>query len=310
MIWVVLGASGFIGSRLADTLTGLGYTVRAVGAPRLSSTAADPGALADEARNHPALAALTAGCSGADVVVLAAGAATPDAAASDELTGANALLPAVVALAADRAGVRRVLQLSSAAVQGRTPILDETRTTAPFSPYSRSKALGEAVLLGLAPDLAAEVVIIRATSVQGGGRRTTVALRRIARSPLASVAGRGSDPSPVSSVAGLSRFVAAVGAHPGPVPPVVLQPWAGLSTAEVLRLAGGREPRQLPVRLCRAVIRLGYAVSARGRGRLDGSVRRVEAMWFGQQVDDGWARSVGLRGDPDVIVELTRTADR
>ncbi len=309
MIWAVVGASGFVGARLAEVLTGLGHEVRSVTAPRLTTTADDATTLTAEAHAETALVRLAEACAGAEVVVVAAGAATPDAAASPELTGANALLPAVVALAADRAGARRVIHLSSAAVQGRSPILDEATRTDPFSPYSRSKALGETVLLGVAPGLTTEVVIVRATSVQGVGRRTTAALQRIARSPLASVAGRGTGPSPVSSVGGLARFVAAVGVTAGPVPVIVLQPWAGASTADVLRLAGGSEPRHLPALLCRTLVRLGYAASALGGGRLDGPVRRVEAMWFGQRVDDRWARSVGLRDDTGLADELTRSAD-
>jgi hypothetical protein len=46
--------------------------------------------------------------------------------------------------------------------------------------------------------------------------------------------------------------------------------------------------------LCRAAIELGYAMGAVSKGRLAGPVRRAEAMWFGQEVNDAWARANGI----------------
>jgi hypothetical protein len=61
-------------------------------------------------------------------------------------------------------------------------------------------------------------VVVGATSVQGSGRGTTVALRRIARSGLSSVARPGSQPSPLSSIRMLCNFVQILGQWPEPVP--------------------------------------------------------------------------------------------
>ena len=309
MTWVVLGASGFVGSALVAALRAAGETVHPLPAPRLASRHRDASDLVGEARTHPAVPALAAALAGADVVVLAAGSATPDAPEDGVLVGANALLPGVVALACQTARVPRMVHLSSAAVQGRAAVLDESGRTQPFSPYSRSKALGEEVLDQLRPTCRTDLVVVRATSVQGAGRPTTANLQRVARSRLASVAGAGTRPSPVSSVGGLAAFVHHVGRHPAPVPPVVLQPWAGLTAGEVLRLAGGREPQHLPAAVCRVLVALGYRLSPLVRGRLDGPVRRVEAMWFGQEVDDAWARQRGLRTPTDVA-EVLRTPAR
>ena len=141
----------------------------------------------------------------------AAGLVSPDSAADDALFGANVLLPLVILRAAERAQAARVIHLSSAAVQGRRGVLDESAATSPFSPYSRSKALGEAALLSYVAKVAGvqspEVVIVRATSVQGVGRATTRQLRRLARSPMASVARPGDRPTVVSSLQGLVEFV-------------------------------------------------------------------------------------------------------
>ena len=103
-------------------------------------------------RSEPDLAAAFAGV---QVVVNAAGLATPGGTDSPALRGANALLPLVVADAADAAGVQRFVHLSSAAVQGHRPFLDESSHVQPFSAYSRSKALGELPWRTGRPDTAA-----------------------------------------------------------------------------------------------------------------------------------------------------------
>lgn len=305
MNWVVLGASGFVGSALTASLRASGEVVRTSLAPRVTSSNDDADALVFEARTHGEVAGLAAALVGADVVVLAAGSATPDAPWDAALVGANALLPGIVAVASDIAEVPRMIHLSSAAVQGRAPSLDESARKVPFSPYSRSKALGEQVLQEMRDGCTCELVVVRATSVQGAGRQTTARLQRVASSWLSSVAGPGHQPSPVSSVGGLSTFVQNVGRWPSTVPSVVLQPWEGLSAAEVLRLAGGREPHHLPVPVCRMLVDLGYQASRWVRGRLDGPVRRVEAMWFGQAVGDVWAREHGLRCPTDLAGALS-----
>ena len=246
------------------------------------------------ARQHPAVAALQDVMRGRSIVILAAGAATPGADWTPELVGANSLLPGVVTLAAQQAGVRRVVHLSSAAVQGRSRDLTESPQVQPFSAYSRSKAVGERVVRVLAEPTGTEVVILRATSVQGAGRATTAGLQRIARSPLASVAGDGTAPSAVSSVGALCEFITTVARWAAPVPPIVLQPWEYLSVADVIRAAGGREPARLPHRVCAAAVAGGYLLSTLAGGRLHGAVRRVEALWFGQRVHADWADSQGI----------------
>jgi nucleoside-diphosphate-sugar epimerase len=289
--WLVLGGSGFVGSAILRALGSAGVEARTAPAPRLRTAADTPEALT-EAAVRADITTLVALMEGHDVVVNAAGLATPSASAGDDLLGANALLPIVLARAAAEARVRRFLHLSSAAVQGRTAMLDETDVVRPFSAYSRSKALGEQGLAALRlPDLS--VVTVRATSVQGTGRPTTTAVARLARSPLASVASPGSARSPITSVDALADLVVAAGRHEDAVPRIVLQPWEGLTTCSVLEAAGGR-PRALPAALCRVAVAGGYAASMLVRGRLDGHVRRVELMWFGQDQVPGWAVRAGV----------------
>ncbi|OMH36633.1 NAD(P)-dependent oxidoreductase [Tersicoccus sp. Bi-70] len=306
----VLGGRGFIGQALVDRLTRSSVPVVTVVAPRLRSHAADADeVLADARAEVEALAHLTELFSGVDVVINAAGMATPDGAARDRMTGANAVLPVVAALAAQRAGVARFVHLSSAAVQGDRPRLDESDDLAPFSAYSRSKALAERTLRQL--DVGStQLVIVRATSVQGAGRPTTAALARIARSPLASVASGAPRSTPVVSVRHLVGFVLTVAGWAGELPPVVLQPGEGLRTDEVLRLAGGRDPLTVPAVLCRTAVRTGYLASRLAGDRLRGAVRRVELMWFGQEDDPAWARENGVTVHGDVRDVLQRAGRR
>lgn len=286
--WVVFGASGFVGRALVERLRANGADVVALAAPRLVGRSAitDGAQIADEASGHEAVDELIPLLRDADVVVNAAGMATPDGAATPALFGANALLPAVLGSACARAGVARFVHLSSAAVQGRRASLDETMYVEPFSAYSRSKALGEYGVVSLAGraqnERAVDYVILRATSVQGARRPTTTKLRSIARSPMSSVAAPGTQPTVVSSIDGLVDAVLAIGASQEPLPIVILQPWEGFSAAEVLELAGGgRTPTVLPRWFCRTVVAAGY-FAARAIPEFQGLTRRVEMMWFGQ----------------------------
>ncbi|MBP3044917.1 NAD-dependent epimerase/dehydratase family protein [Arthrobacter jiangjiafuii] len=299
-VWAVLGSTGFIGNAVCADLAAAGITVRPVPAPRLSSAAADaPALLAEAVELEQVRAGLAAAFTGVQVVVNAAGLATPGGTDSPALRGANSLLPLVVADAADAAGVQRFVHLSSAAVQGHRPFLDESSRVQPFSAYSRSKALGERALADRAAG-SCSIVTIRATSVQGPQRPTTAKLARLAASPLASVAGKGTAPSPVSSVDSLVRFVRAVGLHQGHVPAVVLQPWEQATVAGVLEAAGGRKPLRLPAWLCRSTLWAGYRLSALAGERLHGALRRVEMMWFGQRQVPGWAEETGNVPEPQV----------
>lgn len=325
--WKVIGASGFVGSSILARLTAQGISADAIEAPRLVTRETDPDQLITDARKLDGIIdTLADSFAGADVVINASGLAAPDQQDLAPLLGANALLPAVIAIAAQRTGVRRIIHMSSAAVLGPVPVLTDTPNTQPFSAYSFSKALGEEVLLSLrdfiettaaqgqapgsaasefpaAPshnpahvrtDHAVEICIIRATSVQGQGRKTTQTFAKIASSALASVAGDGSQKTPVSSNHALAEFTVKVGSFAGELPPIVLQPWEGATAASVLIDAGRRRPIHLPVWFCRSLLKACYRASDLLGDRLTGPLRRVEVMWFGQDLDDSWARSQGL----------------
>ncbi|PRA81990.1 NAD-dependent epimerase/dehydratase family protein [Microbacterium sp. MYb66] len=296
-IWAVIGATGFVGSAVVARLRADGVDVRTLQAPRvlLPVAAESPTDIAALAQQSEARADLAARLDGVDVVINAAGLATPGAPPTAELYGANALLPALVLQASADASVRRVIHLSSAAVQGHRPVLDESLDAQPFSPYSRSKALGERAFFSVPRSDITDAIVIRATSVQGAGRPTTESLKRISRSPLASVAGDGAQPTVVSSIGGLVDFVVRVAKSTGEVGPVMLQPWEGLSTADVLREARGTEPVHLPLWLCRITLRV-----ARGAGRVipevAGVERRVALMWLGQRQTSAYEEEYSVDG--------------
>ena len=304
--WRVLGATGFIGSAITEALQSQDIPVTPVASPRLASPATTVHHLVGHAeRLESVIDYLAESFAGADTVVNAAGLAAPNQTHQQSLVGANALLPVLVALAAHRTGVRRVIHMSTASVQGDAPVLDESTRTAPFSPYSSSKALGESALFRLHSEWRSEpgapqITVLRATSVMGGERRTTRRLARFASSPLSSVAGDGSAHSPVTSVAALAQFTVAAGRFPEPLPPVILQPWEGATTGSVLRDAGRREPLSLPLWVCRAVISAARFASSVAGHRYAGAIRRLEVTWLGQEQVPGWAHENNVLPEPRV----------
>jgi nucleoside-diphosphate-sugar epimerase len=233
---------------------------------------------------------LAAALTGSNVVVCCAG--NPDASSRDleGLFGANAALPGVSAAAAAAAGARRFIHVSSAAVQGGAERLDASDDTQAFSPYARSKIDGEhAVTAAPSPD---STVIFRPPSVHSSERRVTRGIRMLARSPLSSVVGPGTDPTPQAHIENVAAAVAELALTPSDPPPVVIHPLEGWTTAELMRTFGsGREPLHIPAALgpvLRQALHLAAAVD-----RLAPNARRVEMMWFGQAQDESWLTEQG-----------------
>ena len=230
---------------------------------------------------------------GVDILVNAAGLPTATSTDFAAMLGANAQLPLFLARAAHAAGVKRMVHVSSAAVQGRQR-LDETETLRPENPYALSKALGERLLR---EEDGPEIVRYRPTSVHGPHRQVTRALMRIAESPVAAMAAPGDDPSPqvpVNRVAQAVALLADLAESPGPV---VLHPWEGATTRSVLADLGGKEPYALNRKTAEIAVAGAYS-AARFSGRLLGQARRLDMLLFGQRQLDGW---FGARlGDPEV----------
>ena len=284
----VVGSSGFIGRAVSAALRGQGHEVTCVVAPRLSTSVRSADALAHAARESSHVEELREGLQGHQVVINAAGCSEATAAADDSLFGANSLLPAVIAEAASRAAVDRYIHISSAAVQGRRRVLDETADWAPFSPYSQSKTLAEQALIGRP-----EVCLFRPTSVHGVDRPVTRSLVRLAGSQFGSVAGEGTQPTPQVLVEDVGEAIAWLVAVPEPLASVVLQPWSGMTTGGLLHALSGRSPRHVPLPVAHTALR-ALRLAGSLRPGVQGVARRVEMLWLGQSQVSGWLGEAGF----------------
>lgn len=305
----LLGASGFVGSAVRSALEAKAEVV-VVPTPRLSSTARSAAQIFSSVPAQAALQTLVEAFASVEVVVNAAG--NPDASSLDEdaLFGANALLPALVVEAADRAGVRRVVHVSSAVVQNDKAVLDDSEDLRPFSPYSASKVLGEVVVRDA--EASVERVRYRPPSVHAPQRRVTRMIRRIATSPAATVASPGTQLTPQALLPNVAAAVAELALREGSVPAVVHHPSEGVTvTALMADLSGGRRPRRLPRWFARLLV-----VSAKAAGRVHrptaANARRLELLWLGQDqaqswlTNQGWSVPVGRDGWRALAMEETQ----
>ncbi|WP_084412379.1 NAD-dependent epimerase/dehydratase family protein [Arsenicicoccus bolidensis] len=275
---VVLGGTGFVGSAVATALEGRGIVTRRVSAPRLHVTAPD----------DAMVTALGTAFAGADAVVNAAGMASARSGESPDLWSANAVLPAVVLTAARLAGVGRTVHVSSAAVQGRRPVLDSAWQLDPFSPYSQAKAAGE---LALKDAGGHDWVIYRPGGVHGEGRAVTRSIARLARSPLA-VVPKTAQPTPQALVENVADAIAWLATTPLATPSVVHHPSEGLTTHSVLTALGGREPHRVSDSWASALLAVTCLASAIVP-RSAGIERRLETLWRGQQQAPSWLEQSG-----------------
>lgn len=283
----ILGASGFVGDAVHHAATVAAHDAVAVQAPRLRTGArgTQPVRQAAQMADDDA-ASLATRLHRAEVVINAAGLATPGAAMTDALVGANALLPGVLARAAGSAGARRLVHISSAAVHGDAPVLDARAQPEPASPYGFSKLWGEQAALVLGRRAGLEVVIYRPTSVHGAGREVTEMIRRLARSRVASVAAPGDDPTPQVMVHRVAEFALDLAtADECPDHPVI-HPWEGWTTSSFLAHVGdGRRPMMVPRLLARGLL-AGAKAAGQWHPGIGAQARRLEMLWFGQRQHD------------------------
>lgn len=308
---VLIGATGFVGSAVAEALSSHGDVVP-VASPRLTSGART----VDELRQAVAAqelvrAELVRQFADADVVVNAAG--DPDASSLDHdvLFGANALLPGVLLAAAIEAGVPRFVHVSSAVVQNDRPTLDASEDMDGFSPYSASKVLGEHVLRA-ATAAGCDVVRYRPPSVHAPGRRVTRMIARIAGSPAATVARPGQQPTPQALLPNVASAVAFLATTDKVPPAVVHHPSEGVTVTTLMSdLSGGRSPLRLPRALARSLVAAAKLVG-RVHQPTAANARRLELLWLGQAqapswlTDAGWQPPVGREGWQSLTTGETR----
>lgn len=294
---VVVGSTGFVGRHVAAAIEARGIPVTRLRTPRLPPMRRDEvDHFLSSAQEliHEMAQAMT----GALAVVNASG--NPDASSRDEgvLTAANAAAAAVLAAAAREAGVRRFVHISSAVVQGDRKVLDESTEVQPFSPYSRSKALAEQLVLDLGPS---QTVAYRPPSVHGPDRRITKAIRRLAASRLSATAAPGDAPTPQALIENVADAAAFLATSPASPPPIVIHPWEGLTTSSLLEALGDRRPWLVPASLARGATS-AVNILARFTPPLEANRRRLELILFGQVQGpswltiNGWVAPIGRDG--------------
>jgi nucleoside-diphosphate-sugar epimerase len=301
----VFGASGFVGRAVVAALEADGARVVRLSGPRLDADfGSDPTRVADEwIESHQAdfssLVAVLGRCLN---VVNCAGAAVPTATESAQLWGANAVLPALIAIAARDAACRRFVHVSSAAVLGSQAILDERPPPAGHSPYARSKATGE---LAVGKIGGVDVVVYRPTSVLGAERPVAARLAQVLRSKYLFVP-PGDPALPVVLVESVGRAVSFI-VHAEAVPPVVLHPDEAMTVRSLAVAFGRTSPIRTMPRFIASPARAVMRRLAQG-GPLVGHARRVELLWEGQLQRSSLPGLGFDPGDPSPgYVELGRT---
>lgn len=252
----ITGATGFVGGHLLERVAGKEVSCLArTPSPALARTGCRvvQGVIDDPA-------ALDALVSGADVVFHVAGliAARSEA----EFLAMNRDGAAAVAQACRRAGVARLVYVSSLAVTGpseRGHPVDEGTAPRPVTAYGRSKQAGEEAVRasGVA------FTIVRPPIVYGPRDRQTLRLFRLARGRLAPLLGDGAQELSLVHVGDLADALVAAAASPrtaGGVyhaahPEVVTQ----RALLEEIGRAVGARPRLVPLPV--AVVRAALAMS-------------------------------------------------
>jgi UDP-N-acetyl-alpha-D-quinovosamine dehydrogenase len=253
---LVVGSSGFVGRALVDMMA-----ARDLPGVAVSRSGAEGGQGSVRRLKVPgyedrdAMAAAAAGC---DAAILLAGRAhilkedAPDPAAA--FLRANRDLPLAVAEAFAAAGGRRLVFVSSIAVNGiasRGSPFREDDVPAPADDYGRWKLAGEQALQRRCAELGLELVVVRPPLVYGPGApgnfgRLLRAARRGLPLPLASVRNRRD----LIGVDNLADFLLLCARHPAAAGKLFLvsdgEETSTAAIAGALYRAAGRRGRLLP----------------------------------------------------------------
>src|SRR5262245_22565629 len=254
------GATGFIGGYLLRELTRRGYRVRVLlRSPAVLPANCQNAVIGDLARPINMAAALA----GVDTIVHSAGLTPRMTGAPDEdFRRLNAEATGNLARAAQHAGVRRFVFLSSIRAQAdvsSAQVLTEASPPAPTDAYGRSKLAAEQELSRLTLDW----VALRLALVFGSGVKGNMAtLIRLARAPLPLPFGALEAPRSALSLENLLAAVELVIADEAPLrrPLIVADP-DPLSVAEMIaamRAGLGRRPGliRVPPALVQKALRL------------------------------------------------------
>ena len=292
----VIGASGFLGSNISRHGRAVGLEIQPIAIERFDRRPPVPLPSALAAWRNAHAAAFNRLCDslqGFDVIIQAAGIAAPGARDRSALFAANALLPAVVAAAANVAGVTRMVHISTAAVQGRLDPLDESDRHLPLTPYAASKAEAESFFFDPSThrQRPPETIVYRPTSVQGSTQKSTQALARLlSHLPLAPVGGNGSSPLPLSLIENVAAGVVFAAQMPNP-PAIVLQPDERVTSLLLLTIFGARHIIHLPPIVVDSIL---YPLATITAGpRFTARLRWIELLLKGQRIHAGRLETAG-----------------
>jgi nucleoside-diphosphate-sugar epimerase len=178
---LLTGATGFVGSHVAEAFVTAGWSVRCTVRPT-SDTRWIEGlpvelTVASVERGEQMAAAVK----GSDVVVHLAG--VTRARTSSDYMRVNAEGTERLAVVAAEAGIRRFVLVSSLAARGPDPASDTRGAERPTSAYGRSKLEGERLLVRIAEASSGsmEAVVLRPGGVYGPRDRDLLPLFRLAR---------------------------------------------------------------------------------------------------------------------------------
>lgn len=293
------GATGFVGRHLLSDMRARGFRVRLLlRRPTDGAPEADSAVIGDLARPVNMARALE----GVDAVVHSAGIAhAMSGRPEDDYRAVNTEATVALARAAERAGVRRFVFLSSVRAQtgpSAEGTVDETRTPAPTDAYGRSKLAAEEGLATLGIDF----VALRPVLVYGPGVKGNMAsLVRLAATPwplpLGGLRARRSLLAVENLAEAVRAAVLAEGTLKRPLLVADEGAWTLPEMIAALRRGLGRPPGLLPLPtpLLPAVAR------AAGRGDV------VERLAGELVVDPRALRGIGWRpvvATPDALARL------
>lgn len=273
MKFVVTGANGFIGRAITQELARRGHQVCAAARHEINNLPA--GAEWREAPDLGADADWSLVVKDADIVIhCAARVHVMEEQESDPLTAfraANRDGTLALAQAAERAGTKRLVFLSSIKVNGESTAPGQSFSPndepAPTDPYGVSKAEAETELRRFAGESALEIVIIRPVLVYGPGVKANFAalLHAVKRGmplPLGSIHNRRS----LVYLGNLVDLAVCTATHPtANGQTFIASDGEDLSTTQLLHRIGkavGKPARLLPCSA--AIIRLTAAIIGRG----------------------------------------------
>ncbi len=284
MILAVTGGTGFVGGHVLAAATAQGHSVRALarrpqpplpGVEWIAGDLAAPGAL----------------CDGADAVIHIAGTINaPDRAAFD---AGNVAGTASIVAAAQRAGVRRFVHVSS--LTAREPGLSD---------YGASKAAAEQIVAASGLDAA----IIRPPGVYGPGDRETLPLFQMVARGFAVVPGPGRG-SWIAAGDLAAALLAVAGSDWRGSAEIDDGQRGGYSHAELARAIGvalGRRPRLIT--LPTGVLRLGATVDTR-LARATGRVPMLSHDRARYLAHPDWVAAPGAGLPPSLWQPATALAD-